>query len=163
MKPAVNGKPSQPSRSAAPEPAAALQGRSSLPVDSRLVLWMALLTFLWGLNAVTVKIVTQAMAPLMGAGLRGVVALGKSAWDATLRRAFRVAPDNLPRPRPAFGHGSRAQLALRSSGASIWLVGSYHPSQQNTQTGRLTRRMFDSVVSRALDLAGPARSRSFRS
>ena len=95
--------------------------------------------------------------------LRVVVALGKIAWDAALCRAFRVAPDKLPRPRPAFGHGSRAQLALRSSGASMWLVGSYHPSQQNTQTGRLTLRMFDAVVSRALDLAGLAPSRSIRS
>jgi uracil-DNA glycosylase len=82
-----------------------------------------------------------------------VVALGKIAWDAALRRALRVAPDEVPRPRPVFGHGSRVLLALRAAGASTWLVGSYHPSQQNTQTGRLTRRMFDSVVSRAIDLA----------
>ena len=45
-------------------------------VDARLVGWMLLLTFLWGFNSITIKMVTLAMAPLMSAGLRGVVALG---------------------------------------------------------------------------------------
>lgn len=49
---------------------------ATLQVDARLVGWMLALTFLWGFNAITIKIVTQAMAPLMSAGLRGVVALG---------------------------------------------------------------------------------------
>jgi uracil-DNA glycosylase family 4 len=85
--------------------------------------------------------------------VRVVLALGKIAWDAALRRALRVCPAGLPRPRPAFGHGGRAWLALRSPRSPIWLLGSYHPSQQNTQTGRLTRRMFDNVVGRAVELA----------
>jgi uracil-DNA glycosylase family 4 len=84
--------------------------------------------------------------------LRVAVALGRVAWDAALRRAERVARVRLPRPRPRFAHGAVTRLALRA-GPPLWLVGSYHPSQQNTQTGRLTRPMLDAVLRRARTLA----------
>jgi uracil-DNA glycosylase family 4 len=86
-------------------------------------------------------------------GLRVVVALGKIAWDAALRRVQRVAPDDLPRPKPRFSHGAECRLPFRVEEPSIWLLGSYHPSQQNTQTGRLTRAMFDRAMKRAATLA----------
>ena len=55
------------------------------PVDGPLVAWMLLLTFLWGFNAVTIRMIAQAMAPLMGAGLRGVVALAAVSAYGRLR------------------------------------------------------------------------------
>jgi len=86
--------------------------------------------------------------------LRVVLALGRIAWDAVLRRAARAAPGSLPRPRPQFGHGARTRLVLRAAAEPLWLLGSYHPSRQNTQTGRLSRAMLDGVVRRAARLAG---------
>jgi uracil-DNA glycosylase len=83
---------------------------------------------------------------------RAVLALGAVAWEATLGALAR-AGHALPRPRPAFGHG--AELLLAGAPA---VVGSYHVSRQNTQTGRLTPRMFDAVVRRAAALAGLGRS-----
>jgi uracil-DNA glycosylase family 4 len=85
--------------------------------------------------------------------LRVAVALGRIAWDAVLRRVDRVAPRTLGTPRPAFAHGARTRVALRGPGREVWLVASYHPSRQNTQTGRLTRPMLDSVIGRAKRLA----------
>lgn len=67
-----------------------------------------------------------------------VVALGKIAWDAWLKLLVRRGVD-LPRPRPAFGHG----VAWTHDG--ITLLGAYHPSRQNTNTGVLTARMYDDV------------------
>ncbi len=55
----------------------------------------------------------------------------------------------LARPRPVFGHG--AEAALRPG---LVLLGSYHVSQQNTNTGRLTPRMFDTVLARAKEILG---------
>ncbi len=86
--------------------------------------------------------------------LRVVIALGKIGWDAVLRRSLAVAPGAMPRPRPRFGHAAETRLPLRAGRAPLWVLGSYHPSQQNTQTGRLTRPMFDTVIRRAVDLAG---------
>jgi uracil-DNA glycosylase len=87
------------------------------------------------------------------AGARVIVALGAIAWDAALAHlARRGAPP--PRPRPRFAHGAE----LRLPGAPV-LLGSYHPSRQNTQTGRLTAPMLDAVLARARALAGE-RSRS---
>jgi uracil-DNA glycosylase family 4 len=78
--------------------------------------------------------------------VRAVVALGAYGWDAALR-ALGGAGLDVPRPRPRFGHG--AEVAL----GPLALLGSYHPSQHNTFTGRLTPGMLDEVLSRARDLA----------
>lgn len=86
--------------------------------------------------------------------LRAVVALGAIAWDALLRRAGEADPGALPRPRPRFGHEAVCRLVLRAGKPALPVVGVYHPSQQNTQTGRLTPAMFDAGLRRALALAG---------
>jgi len=79
--------------------------------------------------------------------VRVVVCLGGFAWDAALRaRAALGVP--VPRPKPRFGHG--AELP-----SERWpLVGCYHPSQQNTFTGRLTEAMIDQVMATACGIAG---------
>lgn len=87
--------------------------------------------------------------------LRVVVALGGIAWNAVFRHASRVDPDRVPRPRPAFGHGALTRLGLRPGRPALPVLGCYHPSQQNTQTGRLTRPMFDSVIREAVRQSGP--------
>ena len=71
-----------------------------------------------------------------------VVALGKIAFDSYLSTWMEHSPigEKLPVPRPRFGHGAISRLP-----DGILLVASYHPSQQNTQTGRLTREMFEGV------------------
>jgi uracil-DNA glycosylase len=73
---------------------------------------------------------------------RTIVALGAFAWDGALR-ALRELGEEVPRPRPRFGHGSEARVGAWN------LLGCYHPSQQNTFTGRLTEPMLDSVFARA--------------
>jgi uracil-DNA glycosylase family 4 len=86
--------------------------------------------------------------------VRVVICLGAFAWDAALRlrRALRPAAP-LPRPRPRFGH------AAESPGEPWPLLGCYHPSQQNTFTGRLTEAMLDEVLARGRELSrlGPGR------
>jgi len=80
--------------------------------------------------------------------IRVVVTLGQIAFDAYLRVATnRGTP--LPRPRPAFGHGAEHRLSQEGP----VLLASYHPSRQNTQTGRLTQAMLDAIFLRARDLA----------
>ncbi len=77
--------------------------------------------------------------------LRGVVALGKIGFD-TILAVYRSLGINAG--RPAFGHNQ-----FYSLGEGLpWLLASYHPSQQNTQTGRLTPAMFDAVWQRAVSL-----------
>lgn len=75
---------------------------------------------------------------------RAVLCLGGVAWDAVLAALVRNGLPR-PRPKPRFGHGAEADLG---EGAPR-LVGSYHPSQLNTNTGRLTAPMFDAVLARA--------------
>ncbi|HET8863906.1 MAG TPA: uracil-DNA glycosylase [Solirubrobacterales bacterium] len=78
-------------------------------------------------------------------GCRVIVALGAFAWDGVLR-SVRSLEAEVPRPRPRFGHGAEASVGR-------WrLLGCYHPSQQNTFTGRLTEPMLDRVFSRAREL-----------
>jgi uracil-DNA glycosylase family 4 len=79
--------------------------------------------------------------------VRTIVALGGFAWTATLGTLHRNGT-TIPRPRPRFGHG--AELALPGPHGSIRLLGCYHPSQQNTFTGRLTETMTDDVLRRAI-------------
>lgn len=81
--------------------------------------------------------------------LRVVVALGRIAFDAYLA-ACRVQGVPVASPRPRFGHGVCYALANR-----VALVGSYHPSQQNTQTGRLTTPMFNAVFEMVRQLLDP--------
>jgi uracil-DNA glycosylase family 4 len=82
------------------------------------------------------------------------VALGAIAWEALLRLSMEVDPASVPRPRPRFGHGAVCRLPLRPGAAPLPVVGVYHPSQQNTQTGKLTPAMFDAGLRKALALAG---------
>jgi uracil-DNA glycosylase family 4 len=83
--------------------------------------------------------------------VRVIVCLGAFAWDAALRLTAAAAGGAPPpRPRPRFAHGS--ELA----GEPCSLLGCYHPSQQNTFTGRLTEPMLDRVLLRARELAGLA-------
>jgi len=82
--------------------------------------------------------------------VRVVVALGKIGWDAYLR-ARRAAGRPLPRPLPRFGHAARSAMP-----DGTVLLGSFHPSQQNTFTGKLTRPMLRDVFSRAARLAATA-------
>jgi uracil-DNA glycosylase family 4 len=85
--------------------------------------------------------------------VRVVVCLGAFAWDAALRLtvAFAGSGAVLPRPRPRFGHGAEVV------GERYRLIGCYHPSQQNTFTGKLTELMIDAVLERARVLADTAR------
>jgi uracil-DNA glycosylase len=80
--------------------------------------------------------------------VRVVVALGKIGWDAYLR-ARRESGLAVPRPVPRFGHGAEAPMP--DGGPT--LLGSFHPSQQNTFTGKLTRAMLRAVLARARRLA----------
>jgi uracil-DNA glycosylase len=77
---------------------------------------------------------------------RVVIALGGFAWDAALRVRAALG-DPTPRPRPKFAHGAELE------GAPWTLLGCFHPSQQNTFTGRLTEPMLDAVLARAKSLA----------
>ena len=79
--------------------------------------------------------------------VRVLVALGSFAWDGALR-ALREIGEEVPRPKPRFGHGAETEVGR------FRLIGCYHPSQQNTFTGRLTEPMLDAVFARARNLAG---------
>lgn len=79
--------------------------------------------------------------------VRVFLALGGLAWASTLR-VLGDAGATIPRPAPPFGHGAEAALAPAGRGR-VTLLGSYHVSRQNTNTGRLTPAMFDTVLARA--------------
>src|SRR5437762_5331763 len=76
-----------------------------------------------------------------------IVALGSFAWDGALRAAREIGED-VPRPKPRFAHGAEAEVGR------FELLGCYHPSQQNTFTGKLTEEMLDATFTRARELAG---------
>jgi uracil-DNA glycosylase len=79
--------------------------------------------------------------------LRAVVVLGQIAMDGFLR-AWAATGHAVPKPRPRFGHGIEHRLDER-----VTLLCSYHPSQQNTFTGKLTQKMLRAVFRRARQLA----------
>ncbi|MBW3630638.1 MAG: uracil-DNA glycosylase, partial [Gemmatimonadetes bacterium] len=76
------------------------------------------------------------------------VCLGKFGWDQGLR-TLRAAGRPVPMPAPRFGHAATARIGER-----LALIGSYHPSQQNTFTGRLTAAMLDEVFAKAREAIG---------
>jgi uracil-DNA glycosylase len=79
--------------------------------------------------------------------VRVVLALGSFGWDAALRALATLGHRPATGARPRFGHRTEARIGPYT------LLGSYHPSQQNTFTGRLTVPMFQAVVDRARDVA----------
>jgi uracil-DNA glycosylase family 4 len=81
--------------------------------------------------------------------VRVVLALGAVAWAAYLAHCTRVGL-RVPPPRPKFTHGGEVRIGE----GSPLLLGSFHVSQQNTQTGRLTTAMFDAILRRARSLSG---------
>jgi uracil-DNA glycosylase len=91
---------------------------------------------------------------LLEATLRVVVVLGAFGWQALLP-VLAEAGYSIPRPMPRFGHGAATEIT-KASGESLRLLGCYHPSQQNTFTGKLTEAMIDDVLGLAARLAaGP--------
>jgi uracil-DNA glycosylase family 4 len=111
----------------------------------------------------------QAELSMIASDLRVIVCLGGFAWQAIWpvlgRRGF-----TLPRPRPAFGHGAEVRLEnprtqpphvpypqpqTPQTPGEVLLIGCYHPSQQNTFTGRVTPAMLDAIFIRARALANP--------
>ena len=93
----------------------------------------------------------EAELGLLAEHVRVVVALGGYGWDATLR-VYAALGWQVARPKPRFGHGVEATLV--HDARSVTLLGCYHPSQQNTFTGRLTEPMLDEVFGRAAELGG---------
>jgi len=79
--------------------------------------------------------------------LRVIVPLGAIGWEAALR-SLAALGHPIPTPKPRFGHAAEAVIG------PYVLVGSYHPSQQNTFTGRLTPPMLEAVLARAIEVAG---------
>jgi uracil-DNA glycosylase len=89
------------------------------------------------------------------ASAQTILCLGAFAWDAALRLIGALAdpPKSLPRPRPRFAHAAEFQAERYT------LIGCYHPSQQNTFTGKLTKSMIDTVLLRARELVEGAPKR----
>jgi uracil-DNA glycosylase family 4 len=83
---------------------------------------------------------------LVAPSVRAVVCLGSYGWESALR-TFRQLGYDVPRPKPRFAHGAEAVVD------DVVLLGCYHPSQQNTFTGKLTEPMLDAVLGRAKELA----------
>jgi uracil-DNA glycosylase family 4 len=83
---------------------------------------------------------------LLAESMRVIVCLGHFAWQAVWRELARMGRP-VPGPRPAFGHGAEVDLS------GLLVLGCYHPSQQNTFTGRVTGAMLDEVFERARGFA----------
>jgi uracil-DNA glycosylase len=88
------------------------------------------------------------------ADLRVIVCLGHFAWQALWPQLTAVGV-SVPRPRPVFGHGAEAPMP---GDWPLTVLGCYHPSQQNTFTGKVTDAMLDAVFGRARELAATAQS-----
>jgi uracil-DNA glycosylase len=84
---------------------------------------------------------------LTGPDVRAIVALGSFAWRAALQM-IRNGGGTVPTPAPQFGHGATATLG------EVALIGCYHPSQQNTFTGKLTAQMLEKIFAAAKEKAG---------
>ncbi|MFN8581176.1 MAG: uracil-DNA glycosylase [Gemmatimonadaceae bacterium] len=84
------------------------------------------------------------------ARVRVIVTLGSLAWNETL--GLLADTHMVPAPRPRFGHGAEVPIS-----DALTVLGSYHPSQQNTFTGKLTEPMFDRIWARARFLLDGAR------
>ena len=87
---------------------------------------------------------------MIAPSLRVIVCLGGFAWQA-LWPVLGQTGYSIPRPRPAFAHGREA--TLRAKDRDVLLLGCYHPSQQNTFTGRLTPGMLDEIFTNARAVA----------
>ncbi|MBJ7355171.1 MAG: uracil-DNA glycosylase [Thermoleophilaceae bacterium] len=79
--------------------------------------------------------------------VRSIIALGAFGWNGALT-ALAAGGHAIPRPKPRFSHGAESRIG------DFTLIGSYHVSQQNTFTGRLTEPMLDAVFARAREAAG---------
>jgi len=89
----------------------------------------------------------SAELDLVRDGLLAIVCLGHFAWQAVWRELAKSGRP-VPRPRPAFGHGVDVTIGR------LMVIGCYHPSQQNTFTGKVTGQMLDAVFAKAKDHAG---------
>jgi uracil-DNA glycosylase family 4 len=78
--------------------------------------------------------------------VRVLLCLGAFAWDAALRLKAEITGEPVSRPKPRFAHGAEV------AGERYTLLGCYHPSQQNTFTGKLTEEMIDATLQRAREL-----------
>ena len=78
---------------------------------------------------------------------KSFLALGSVAWNTTYATLIELG-ESLPKPRRAFAHGAAVKFT-GADGVKRTLIGSYHPSQQNTFTGKLTEKMLDSVIAKA--------------
>jgi uracil-DNA glycosylase family 4 len=81
---------------------------------------------------------------------RAIVCLGKYGYDTLLAALIALGAD-VPRPRPKFGHG--VEYRIPSPYGEVSVLGCFHPSQQNTFTGKLTEEMTDAVLTRAKELS----------
>ncbi len=91
---------------------------------------------------------------LVAAELRVIVCLGGFAWQS-IWPVLGQCGFALPRPRQAFGHGAEVRLKNPQVGDEVTLIGCYHPSQQNTFTGRVTPAMLDEIFTLAHGYAYP--------
>lgn len=87
---------------------------------------------------------------LIAPSVRVLFTLGSFAWSSALR-ATRALGWQVPKPQPKFGHGAESVLH-NPVGDPVVLLGSYHVSQRNTQTGALTQEMLDAALNRAKEL-----------
>jgi uracil-DNA glycosylase family 4 len=116
----------------------------------------------------------RAELGMIATDLRVIVCLGGFAWQAIWPVLGRCG-FTLPRPRPAFGHGVEVRLENPRTQApqvpypqpqnpqtpgEVLLIGCYHPSQQNTFTGRVTPAMLDAIFTRAQTLTNPETDRA---
>ncbi|QNE18606.1 uracil-DNA glycosylase [Kribbella qitaiheensis] len=82
---------------------------------------------------------------------RAIVCLGKFGFDVLLN-ALQAVGGEVPRPRPKFGHA--VEYSIPGPYGEVVVLGCFHPSQQNTFTGKLTEPMLDAVMTRARTLGG---------